>query len=321
MRVLITGIDGFVGSHLAEYLLQQDGIEVVGTSLSEEYPPGIASFRSRIVVHPVDILQARKVKQVFDQVKPDRIIHLAAQTFVPASVRDPLTTFQVNITGSLHILEALREQHPAAHLMLVSTGEVYGRQSVQPVSEDVPLSPANPYASSKGAADLIAQQYHRTFGIPVTVVRPFNHVGPRQAPSFVCSNFARQFALILRGRQEPVLHVGNLEASRDFTDVRDVVQAYWKLFDRTSPEIVFNVCSGRSVTIAEVLSTLMDVTKTQVSVRQDADRMRAYDTTKVTGDNSRLRAATGWKPLTPMTASLADIVSYWQSNLDPSPGS
>jgi GDP-4-dehydro-6-deoxy-D-mannose reductase len=316
MRVLITGVEGFVGSHLAEYLLQQH-VDVVGTRLSDG--PDDPALRSGITVHTLDILHREQVRQILHTVSPDRIIHLAAQSFVPASVRDPITTFQVNVNGSLNILETVRELHDAnahtPHLLLVSTGEVYGKQRGQPVSEESPLRPANPYASSKVAADMIAQQYSRTFELPITVVRPFNHVGPGQAPSFVCSNFARQFAQILEGGQEPVLHVGNLEASRDFTDVRDVVRAYWKLFDRTTSDTVFNVCSGTSTTIGEVLSILMSVTGTHVTVKQDAERMRSYDTTKVVGDNSRLRAATGWAPQIPLKQSLTDLVAYWRSHL------
>jgi GDP-4-dehydro-6-deoxy-D-mannose reductase len=322
MRLLITGIEGFVGGHLAELVLQQKGVELFGTSLDGGLSPSLSRHRSAIDVRRLDITDAHAVDTLIRDIRPDRIVHLAAMTYVPESMKNPVQTFQTNLLGGIHVLEAVRELHQSsghsAHLLFVSTGEVYGSVDAgdMPITEDCSLQPQNPYASSKAAADLIAQQYQRSFGLRITVARPFNHVGAGQAPSFVCSNFARQFAEIAAGRREPVLHVGNLESSRDFTDVHDVVRAYWELFDRRSADTVFNVCSGKSHSISEVLALLMEISTLKVSLEQQTERMRSYDVTVVVGDCRRLKLATGWKPERPLRQSLTDLYAFWRENLD-----
>ena len=322
MRVLITGIEGFVGSHLTELVLQHKGVELVGTSLQGNLSPSLEHLRSSIEVRTLDTTDANAVQSVISTIRPDRIIHLAALTYVPASMKSPLPTFQANLLGGIHILEAVRELQQtsghSSHLMFVSTGEAYGNvdPAQMPITEECLLRPQNPYASSKAAVDLIAQQYQRSFGLQITVVRPFNHVGAGQASSFVCSNFARQFAEIAAGRRDPVLHVGNLESSRDFTDVHDVVRAYWQLFERRSEETVFNVCSGTTHSISEVLALLMEISALKVSLEQQTERMRAYDVTVVVGDCQRLKRATGWKPERSLKQSLTDLYAYWRENLD-----
>jgi GDP-4-dehydro-6-deoxy-D-mannose reductase len=322
MRVLITGIEGFVGGHLTELVLQQKGVEVFGTSLNGKLSPSLERHRSSLDVRMLDITDTHAVHSVITSIRPDRIVHLAAMTFVPASMKNPVQTFQTNLLGGIHVLESVRDLQQAhghsAHLLFVSTGEVYGNVDAadMPISEACLLQPQNPYASSKAAIDLIAQQYQRSFGLKITVARPFNHVGAGQAPIFVCSNFARQFAEIAAGRREPVLHVGNLESSRDFTDVHDVVRAYWELFDRRSDDTVFNVCSGKSHSISEVLALLMEISTLKVSLEQQTERMRTYDVTVVVGDCKRLQRATGWKPERSLRQSLTDLYAYWRDNLD-----
>lgn len=320
MRVLVTGIDGFVGSHAAEYLLGVQGAEVHGTILSSEYAPSIAHIASRLLLHVADITDSRRVQQLFDEIRPDRVIHLAAQAFVPAAVKDPAQTFHTNILGGISILESARNltahRHPCS-ILIVSSGEVYGRVPAerQPITEDFPLAPNNPYATSKAGIDLIAREYRRTFGVDVVVARPFNHAGPRQSPQFVCSDFARHFALVAAGKADPVIRAGNLDARRDFTDVRDVVRAYWSLFERRGEEDLFNVCSGKAYRIKEVIALFSEITGITVDLAINPERVRPYDNPLVVGSYDRLKAATGWSPEIPFRRTLQDVFSYWQQSL------
>ena len=255
MKVLVTGIDGFVGSHAAEYLLGLGGVELHGTHFPRQKTGNIDHLRGRITLHETDIVDADALRQIFMALRPDKVVHLAGQAFVPTALRDPFGTFNVNIMGGVALLDAARHQAQATgagpDILLVSSGEVYGKSHLEPISEDSPVRPENPYAVSKASVDLIGQEYRRTFGLRVSVVRPFNHAGPRQSPVFVSSDFGRQFALIAASKQEPVIRAGNIEARRDFTDVRDVVRAYWAILTHPSEHMVFNLCSGRIVANSE----------------------------------------------------------------------
>jgi GDP-4-dehydro-6-deoxy-D-mannose reductase len=319
MRVLVTGIDGFVGSHTAEFLCGREGVEVHGTVL----PPGsakhIAHLRERVHLHEADILDDGRMEQLLMHVRPDRVIHLAGQAFVPTSLSDPAGTFRVNVQGGVAVLEAarlLRERtgkHPA--LLVITTGEVYGRAEQGPVTEESPLHPLNPYAASKASLDLIAQTYRSSFGLQVTVARPFNHAGPRQSPVFVASDFGRQFARIAGGMEEPVLHVGNLDPRRDFTDVRDVVRAYWGILSLTDPGPVYNVCSGRVIAVRELVALYEEVTGIRVTIAAEPRRARSDEVSFIAGSFDRLRAATGWTPSIPLRQTLADVFAYWRTEV------
>ena len=320
MRVLVTGIDGFVGSHAAEYLLGIGVDEIHGTILSKEPAPQVRHLASRLHLHIADITDRETIRQLFEEVRPDRVIHLAAQAFVPAAVQDPARTFHTNILGGLSILESGRLLAARQHLcsiLIVSSGEVYGRVPAdrQPITEEYPLDPNNPYATSKAGIDLIAREYRRTFGVDVIVARPFNHAGPRQSPQFVCSDFGHHFALIAAGKAPAVIRAGNLEARRDFTDVRDVVRAYWLLFDRRTDESLFNVCSGRPYAIREVIELFMEITGVPVELQHDPARFRPYDNPLVLGSFDRLNAATGWTPAIPFRQTLQDVFADWQETL------
>ncbi len=317
MRVLITGIEGFVGSHLAEFLLTIPGLEIHGIVLNRSQTRNIDYVKSSLHLHEVNVCEMNTVQSLVADILPDRIVHLAGQAFVPTSLEDPSSTFQANISGGISILEAARKvvrnnpQGPA--VLIVSTGEVYGKvpQDKQPITEGSPLNPNNPYAASKASIDLIAQQYKESFGVNVSVVRPFNHAGPRQSPVFVCSDFGKQFAEIAAGKRTPIMHVGDTEARRDFTDVRDVVRAYWLLFEQKSIHTVFNVCSGRSVQIGEVLTMFQEISGVRVEVQSEQQRLRAYDVRLVVGNCDRLKNATGWAPAIPFRQTLQDVYTYW----------
>lgn len=322
MRVLITGIDGFVGSHLADLLVSLGSVETHGTVFRADEPlSNIAHLRNRLYLHHADITDAQRVAALVEELRPDRILHIAGQAFVPASLRDPMGTFQANLLGGLSVLEAARKVHVQTGrgptVLVVSSGEVYGVVSVHqlPIIEEMPINPNNPYAASKAGLDLIAQQYARTFGVDVVIARPFNHAGPRQNPAFVVSDFARQVALIALHLQEPVIHVGNVEVQRDFTDVRDVVRAYWALFERQSNEIVFNVASNRPVQIREILTQLVAISGLDVQIHQEQDRLRTYDAPAIRASYERLNKATGWAPTIPLRKTLEDVYAYWLETL------
>ena len=332
MRVLVTGIDGFVGSHAAELLLRESNgagstekIELHGTIITEEVR-NIAHLRDSITLHQVDVSDPRRVESLFQEVLPDRVLHIAGQAFVPAALKNPMETFQANLFGGLSILEAARKQRVATGkspaVLIVSSGEVYGSVDPQslPITEKASIQPNNPYASSKASVDLIAQQYAKHFDVNVIIVRPFNHAGPGQSPSFVVSDFARQFAEIASGRQKPVIHVGNISVRRDFTDVRDVVKAYWLLMERESDEIIFNVASGRAVEIKQLLELLKDVSGLEVEIVQEQQRIRGYDVPVVVASYDRLQQATGWTPEIPLRKTLHDVYTYWlAATTEPSP--
>jgi GDP-4-dehydro-6-deoxy-D-mannose reductase len=320
MRVLVTGIDGFVGSHAAEYLLGIEGVEVHGTTQTEKHAPVIDHVASRLHLHPADITDNQRIQQLFEEIQPDRVIHLAGQAYVPAAVKDPAQTFQTNVLGGLTILESARLLTARGHhcsVVIVSSGEVYGRVPVdrQPITEDLPLAPNNPYATSKAGIDLIAREYRRTFGVDVIITRPFNHAGPRQGPQFVCSDFGRHFAMVAAGKAPAVIQAGNLEARRDFTDARDVVRAYWLLFERKGEESLFNICSAKAYKIREVVDLLSEITGISVDLLIDPARVRPYDNPLVLGSFDRLNAATGWAPAIPFRQTLHDVFAYWQNTI------
>jgi GDP-4-dehydro-6-deoxy-D-mannose reductase len=319
MRVLVTGIDGFVGSHAAEYLLGPAAVELHGMVHPRADSGNIDHLRKRITIHEADIVDAEAVRKIFLAVRPDKVIHLAGQAFVPTALSDPFGTFNVNIMGGVAVLDAARHQTmdtgEGPDLLLVSSGEVYGKLHAAPITEESPVRPENPYAVSKASVDLIGQEYRRTFGLRVSVVRPFNHAGPRQNPAFVCSDFGRQFALIAAGKSPPVMRVGNIDARRDFTDVRDVVKAYWAILTHTSRYSVFNLGSGRVVAIRDIIGLFEDVSGIRVTIESEPSRSRPADAPLFAGIYERLREATGWTPLIPLRTTIADVFAYWKEEI------
>jgi GDP-4-dehydro-6-deoxy-D-mannose reductase len=321
MRVFVTGIDGFVGSHMAELLLSVGGVETYGTTLTPEPGPNLAGIADRIRLRQADILNSSRIEELFHDIRPDRVVHLAGQAFVPTSVVDPAGTIETNIAGSMSILEAARKlrdrEGREVRVLIISSSEVYGAVPAekQPITEAFPLNPGNPYASSKASIDLIAQAYRKTYGLEVTIARPFNHVGPRQAPTFVSSEFGRRFAEFVTGGSPAVLRPGNLEARRDFTDVRDVVRAYWCILERPGEHSVFNVCSGKAVSIREIIALYEDITGIKADVRVEQAKVRPYDVPLLLGSASRLTQATGWAPTIPLRETLKDVFIYWRQAL------
>jgi GDP-4-dehydro-6-deoxy-D-mannose reductase len=313
MRVLITGINGFVGGHLAEYLLQAGEYEIWGVALEETLR--LSHLRDQVQVLQVDLSNREQTVAAIGQVRPQVIFHLAGQAFVPESFQDPAGTLSTNIMAQLHILLALQEHTIPARVLVVGSYEEYGHITPDdlPIDENTPLRPASPYGVSKIAQDMLALQYHISHRLDVVRVRPFNHIGPRQNNRFVASSFARQIAMIEQGRQPPVLSVGNLSAQRDFTDVRDMVRAYALAVEHGESGQVYNIGSGQAVSIQHLLDTLLGASKQPIEVRQDPQRMRPVDMPVVVCDASRFRAHTGWQPQIAFAQTLRDILDEWRT--------
>src|SRR5712691_9438779 len=258
MRVLITGITGFVGSYMAEYALAQ-GAEVFGSSRWRSKTENIEHLRSKITLIESDLRDLSSVRNLLESSSPDYVVHLAAQSFVGASWQTPAETLSTNIISQVNVLEAVRGLKMSPRFLAVGSSEEYGLvfEDELPIKETNPLRPLSPYAVSKVAQDLLAYQYFMSYGTDVVRTRGFNHEGPRRGPVFVASDFAKQIADIEKRAREPVIHVGNLEARRDFTDVRDMVRAYWMALEKGVPGEVYNICSGKAWRIKDVLDLLL----------------------------------------------------------------
>lgn len=313
MRVLVTGAAGFVGSWLVPALVAE-GHAVFATG-----HPGHAAPEDGMGAEWVamDVTSADSVSAAVERAAPDAVFHLAGQASVGDSFRDPLGTWDVNATGTLRMAHALPK---GARLLLVSSAEAYGSvpETEQPISEDRPVRPCNPYAASKAAAEMAALQAGESVGIQVVVARSFNHTGPGQDPRFALASFARQLALIRAGGAEPVLHVGNLSARRDLLDVRDVVRAYLTLMRDGKPGSVYNVCSGTARSMREAVDELVDLSGTRARIEVDPDRVRPVDVPLLLGDNARLRGL-GWAPAIPFRQMLAGLLEWQAERLQPSP--
>jgi GDP-4-dehydro-6-deoxy-D-mannose reductase len=311
MRALITGVNGFVGGHLAEHLLAADW-QVTGVGLHS--PLKLASLVGRVDVLAAELLDAAATQAVLDRTRPEVIFHLAAQSHVPTALAAPAETIINNIVAQLNVLEGIRGLGLDPLVIVACTSEEYGavRPEDIPVDEETPLRPNNPYAFSKVAQDMLALQHFLTYGTRTIRLRLFNHIGPRQSDNFVVGSFAHQIARIEAGLQEPIVHVGNLEAQRDFTDVRDIVRAYELAALRGEAGEVYNVGSGRPVAIRTILETLVGLSQTQISVVPDPARMRPSDVPTVACDAARFEARTGWRPHIPLERSLSDILDDWR---------
>jgi len=314
MRALITGVTGFVGSHLAEYLLAQEA-EVVGTARWRSQTANIEHLQERLQLVECDLRDSASIKRVLAETRPDQVYHLAAQSFVLSSWKAPEETLSTNILGQLHLLEALRDLKMNPPVLIAGSSEEYGlvKPEELPIKETNPLRPLSPYAVSKVGQDLLAYQYYRSYGMHLVRTRAFNHDGPRRGKVFATSNFAHQIAEIEKGRAEPVLKVGNLEAKRDFSDVRDIVKGYVLALEKGEPGEVYNLCSGIAHSIGEVVDMLLGMSGVPIRVGKDVARMRPSDVPILVGDSSKFRALTGWKPTIPFQQTLRDLLDWWRT--------
>ncbi len=312
LKALITGISGFVGSHLAEYLLEVTDWDVAGTVFGPY--SNIAGLCDQLELYPAELSRLDVMAFVLEQAQPDVLFHLAAQPLVSASRRDPWGTLETNIRMQLNVLEGVAQVKPDCRVLVVGSSEEYGLVGPEdlPIDEDTPLRPMSAYAVSKVAQDLMGLQYHLTHKLYVVRVRPFNHIGPRQSVGFVAPDLASQIAAAELGLQPPAIKVGNLDARRDFSDVRDVVRAYVMLITEGEPGQVYNVGTGESRSIQELLDTLLAMSQVPIEVEQDPRRMRPSDVPDAVCDASRIRERTGWQAMISFEQSLQDILDYWR---------
>ena len=301
-RLYVSGSDGFVGKHLVK-MLEADSKSKWTLVLPDE---------------PFDLVDADATERAIASITPDAVIHLAAQAAVPESRRDPAATFRVNLFGTLNLLSALRRSGFSGRMLYVGTGDVYGLvpESDLPVAETHLPRPRNPYAVSKLAAEALCWEWHVSHGFDVVLARPFNHIGAGQSDQFAISDFARQIAEIRLGRKPPVVRVGDLAVTRDFTDVRDVVRAYFSLLDAGKAGEIYNVCSGVERTIGSMLDHLIQVAAIDVHIEQEVDRMRQSEQRRMRGDSAKIREATGWRPAIPLGESLKGILAHWEGRLE-----
>ena len=314
MKALITGIAGFVGSHMAEYLLRR-GVDVVGTIRNRSRLDHIRHLQDDIRLVECELRDPFSVETLIGQERPDLIFHLAAQSFVPTSWNSPIDTIHNNVAGQVNLFEAVRRFDLDTKIQIACSSEEYGHVEPweTPIAESNPLRPLSPYAISKVAQDYLGYQYFRSYGLKVVRTRTFNHTGPRRGEQFVTSNFAKQIAEIEKGRREPVIYVGNLDAKRDFTDVRDVVRAYWLALERGVPGEEYNIASGKCCTIAEMLNLLLSLSGIDIEVRTDPARLRPSDVDILLGDCRKFREATGWEPEIPFRRTMEDLLNYWRN--------
>ena len=311
--ILITGISGFVGSHLAEFLLER-GMDVYGTIRGRSKLDNIKHIETKIGLIETDIKDAYSMQKTIDDVEPDYIFHLAAQSFVPTSWKAPSETVVTNILGALNLFEAVRNSNLDPKIQVAGSSEEYGKvfPDELPIKENNPLRPLSPYAVSKVATDLLGYQYHQSYGLKIVRTRAFNHTGPRRGEPFVTSNFAKQVAEIEKGLKPPVIYVGNLNAQRDFTDVRDIVNAYWLSVQKCEFGELYNICTGVARKIQSVRDLVLSMTDVMIEVKPDPERMRPSNVEILLCDCSKFRQRTGWKPKTAFEDTMRDLLDYWR---------
>jgi GDP-4-dehydro-6-deoxy-D-mannose reductase len=294
--VLVTGARGFVGRYLVEYL-QSRGVDVVGWGRDQ-----------------VDLLDRAAVSRAIAELKPSAVYHCAGAAHVGQSFDNIAGTFAANVLGTHHVLDALRHAGVQARVLITGSSLVY-RKSDRPLNEDDPTGPATPYAVSKLAQEMLGLSGIREDGQHVLLTRPFNHIGPRQDPTYAAPSFAQQIAMIEKGRARPEIVVGNLEASRDLHDVRDTVRAYTTIMERGQPGRIYNVCAGQPYPIRDVLDRLVAMSAVPVTVTVDPGRYRPSDNLIVWGDRGRIERELGWSPQIPLNQTLTDLLNYWRKEI------
>lgn len=315
MRILVTGITGFAGGHLAEALHAQGQVELVGLSRRAEWPAEWRHLMDRVVLRSCDLADRSSIQAHLREVQPERIYHLAGYAHVGRSFQEVDAAWSGNLAATRNLYESVEAWGGQPRILYVSSGQIYGTPQTpdEVYDEQCLLRPASPYAASKAAADLASYQYSQAPGLHIVRARPLNHIGPRQSPQYAVAHFTSQIAAIERGKQSPVVETGNLSPCRDLTDVRDVVQAYIQLMESGRSGEVYNIGTGCVYSIQEVLDRLLTLTTTRVEVRPRAERMRPGEAAALRTDAGKLRRETGWAPRFTLEQTLRDTLDYWRN--------
>ncbi len=316
MKALITGATGFAGSHLAELLLKENH-EVFGLYRWRSRMENVEQIKNQMTWVEGDLLDVHSLDRIFKEHQFDWVFHLAAQSFVPTSWISPTQTLEVNLVGSANLFESIRKAGQSPVIQIAGSSEEYGlvKPEETPISEKNELRPLSPYGVSKLAMDFLGYQYFQSYGLKIIRTRGFNHEGPRRGEVFVISNFAKQVAEIEKGKQSPIIRVGNIDSQRDFTDVRDMVRAYVLAVQKCEPGEVYNIASERSVYIKDMLNDLIKLSTIAIKIEQDPARMRPSDVTVLLGDATKFKQATGWKVEIPFEQTLSDVLEYWRARV------
>lgn len=311
-KALIIGGAGFVGQYLADYLQDECGYQVRSTKMKQESLPDVS-----YEVVDMNLLVKEEVEEVIRSFEPDYLFHLAAQSSVAVSWSNPQLTVDVNIKGTIQLLDVLKEIEYKGSALLIGSGEEYGRIQPDevPIIEDTVLRPGNIYAATKCCQNMIAGIYAKAYGLKLIMVRAFNHVGPKQSPQFVVSDFCKQVVEAEKGMREPVIHVGNLKAKRDFTDVRDVIAAYECLVRQGVSGETYNVGSGIAYSIEEILDQIIALSGQKIEIQVEQERLRPIDVPLIVADITKLSEQTDWKQKISLEQTLRDTLDYWRACL------
>ncbi len=309
MKALITGIDGFVGYYLTNHLLEQ-GDEVIGTTISPDYK------NEDVAVYQMNLLDEKSVEEVIKQTRPDVIYHLAGQSAVGLSWEKPALTMSINVNGTLHLLDAVRKHTSKTKVLIIGSSDQYGpiKKDECPIKETRPLKPVSPYGISKMTQEQIASLYVSSYGLNIIMVRAFNHIGPRQGKNFVVADFASKIAEIEKGA-DPIIRVGNLDAYRDFTDVRDIVNGYYLLMLKGKTGEVYNIGSGKAIQIKHILEELIALSPVNITVVTDEAKLRPIDVPLVVCDHTKLVKDTLWQPQLNIKQTLQDTLDFWRKEI------
>lgn len=317
MKILVTGIGGFTGSHLTDLLVEK-GINVYGVEREEADVSRIGHLLERADLRKGDVCDRIFLEQVVREVKPDRIFHLAGLISGPGSWKEPEEFFRINFGGTLSLFEVVKKIGINPLILIPGSSGEYGvvEEERLPIKEDYPLRPINPYGLSKACQDLLGYQYFVGAGLNVIRTRAFNITGPGESESLVCSSFAKQIVEIEKGERDPSIKVGNLTPKRDFLDIRDLVKAYWLALEKGKPGEVYNICSGRAYSIQEILNMLLGMSKIEIKVIQEKERIRPVDIQTQIGNNTKFRKLTGWEAEIKIEQSLGDLLDCWRRRME-----
>lgn len=315
-KILITGSSGFAGSFLAEYLATEKDVSLSGTYLFKNSPTNLESIKDKIKLVRLDLVDGEKVIEMVSSFKPDFVYHLAALTSPKESYNDPSETMVINIKAQINLLEAIKNANlKDTRMLVVSSGEIYGQVDKKdlPLDEETMLRPTSPYSVSKITQDFLGLQYFLSYNLKIIRVRPFNHIGPRQSTAFVVSAFAKKIVEIEKNKREPVLSVGNLESARDFTDVRDMVKAYVLAIEKGKEGEVYNLGTGKSYKISEILEKLLSLSSANIKIERDENLLRPIDIPDLVCDATKFKNLTNWAPKIPIEVTLKDTLDYWRN--------